>query len=177
MGEAPHGVVLRPMTEHDVPLIHRWLQAPHLAEWWGDAGFTLAETQAGYSPAVMAVDQVTPYIAMRGGRAIGFAQSYLAMGSGDGWWDFVTDPGVRGIDQFLAHSEDLGQGLGTQMVEALVELLFRDPAVTLIQTDPDPGNHRAIRCYEKAGFRAVEIVTTPDGPALYMVRERKAHPL
>lgn len=86
----------------------------------------------------------------------------------------MTDPGVRGIDQFLAHGEDLGWGLGTQMVEALVELLFRDPAVTLIQTDPDPGNHRAIRSYERAGFRAVELVTTPDGPALYMVGARGA---
>lgn len=113
---------------------------------------------------------------MLGERAIGFAQSYIAMGSGDGWWDFVTDPGVRGIDQFLAHNAELGQGLGTQMVSALAELLFRDPAVTLIQTDPDPGNHRAIRCYEKAGFHAVELVTTPDGSALYMVKERSAEP-
>lgn len=73
------------MTEHDVPLIHRWLQDPHLAPWWGDAGLTLAETQDSYSPAVLAADQHTPYIAMQGERAIGFAQSYIAMGSGDGW--------------------------------------------------------------------------------------------
>ena len=35
--------------------------------------------------------------------------------------------------------------------EALVELLFNDPEVTKIQTDPSPSNLRAIRCYEKAG--------------------------
>jgi aminoglycoside 6'-N-acetyltransferase-1b len=43
--------------------------------------------------------------------------------------------------------------------------------VTKIQTDPAPTNLRAIRCYEKAGFRKVGIVDTPDGPALLMVIE------
>ena len=62
-----------------------------------------------------------------------------------------TDPGVRGIDQSLANASQLGKGLGTKLVLALVELLFNDPEVT-DQTDPSPSNLRAIRCYEKAGF-------------------------
>ena len=45
-----------------------------------------------------------------------------------------------------------GQRLRNQAGSALVELLFNDPEVTKIQTDPSPSNLRAIRCYEKAGF-------------------------
>ena len=41
-----------------------------------------------------------------------------------------TDPGVRGIDQSLANASQLGKGLGTKLVRALVELLFNDPEVT-----------------------------------------------
>ena len=67
-----------------------------------------------------------------------------------------------------------GQGLGTKLVRALVELLFNDPEVTKIQTDPSPSNLRAIRCYEKAGFERQGTVTTPDGPAVYMVQTRQA---
>ena len=37
--------------------------------------------------------------------------------------------------------------------------------------DPDPANARAIRAYEKAGFRRGRVVDTPDGPALLMVRD------
>ena len=48
--------------------------------------------------------------------------------------------------------------------ELWVELLFNDPEVTKIQTDPS-SNLRAIRCYEKAGFERQGTVTTPDGPA------------
>jgi RimJ/RimL family protein N-acetyltransferase len=81
---------------------------------------------------------------------------------------------VRGIDQSLAEEADLGHGLGTLLVNTLCERLFADPAVTHIQTDPHPSNARAIRCYEKAGFRALLEIITPDGPALYMVRDRSA---
>jgi len=90
------------------------------------------------------------------------------------WWEEETDPGVRGIDQSLAHPTQLNQGLGTKLVRALVELLFSDPAVTKIQTDPAPNNHRAIRCYEKAGFVQQKVITTPDGPAVYMAQSRQA---
>jgi len=53
-----------------------------------------------------------------------------------------------------------------------VDTIFRDPTVTKIQADPAPDNARAIRCYEKAGFRPLRRVTTPDGPALLMIRQR-----
>ncbi len=80
---------------------------------------------------------------------------------------------VRGIDLSLANASQLGKGLGTKLVRALVELLFNDPEVTKIQTDPSPSNLRAIRCYEKAGFERQGTVTTPDGPAVYMVQTRQ----
>ena len=80
---------------------------------------------------------------------------------------------VRGIDQLLANASQLGKGLGTKLVRALVELLFNDPEVTKIQTDPSPSNLRAIRCYEKAGFERQGTVTTPYGPAVYMVQTRQ----
>jgi RimJ/RimL family protein N-acetyltransferase len=52
------------------------------------------------------------------------------------------------------------------MIRAFLEQLFQDPAVTRVQTDASPANRRAIRCYEKAGFKAIGQVSTPDGPAL-----------
>jgi AacA4 family aminoglycoside N(6')-acetyltransferase len=162
------------MTEQDLPLLHDWLQQPHIVEWWGGEAQrpTLAQTRERYLPSALAAERVTPYIAMQGDAPIGYAQSYVALGAGDGWWEEETDPGVRGIDQSLGRPELLGRGLGTQLVTALVERLFADAAVSRVQTDPSPANLRAIRCYEKAGFRRLRTIVTPDGTAEYMVRDR-----
>jgi len=167
-------VSFREMREDDIAPFHEWLQRPHVAEWWGHDHETpsLGKTRAKYLPRVLERNAVCPYIALLDGHSIGWAQSYVARGVGGGWWEEETDPGVRGIDQFLCDAHSLGQGLGTRMVTAFVTLLFSDPAVTRIQTDPDPENARAIRCYEKSGFHAVKRIITPDGQALLMCQDR-----
>jgi RimJ/RimL family protein N-acetyltransferase len=58
------------------------------------------------------------------------------------------------------------------MVRDFAGRLFADPAVTRIQTDPHVTNARAIRCYEKAGFRRVGEIATPDGRELLMYLDR-----
>jgi aminoglycoside 6'-N-acetyltransferase-1b/aminoglycoside 6'-N-acetyltransferase-2 len=179
MPSSAEPVTLRLMTEHDLPMLHEWLNRPHIVEWWGEEEErpTLEEVLEHYRPRVLAEEPVVMYIAMRASEPIGFAQSYTALGCGDGWWEDETDPGVRGIDQSLANPMQLNQGLGTKLVRALVELLFADPKVTKIQTDPAPNNHRAIRCYEKAGFVRERLITTPDGLAVYMLQTRQAFEL
>ena len=132
----------------------------------------MAEIEQDFGPLLGNQSTTRPYVALGDGMPIGYIQSYVAMGSGEGWWEGEEDPGVRGIDQFLAHAEQLGQGLGTRMVRAFVQQLFADPSVTRIQTDPSPENKRAIRCYEKAGFHAVGEIETPDGRALLMICDR-----
>ncbi|MGE0314116.1 MAG: aminoglycoside 6'-N-acetyltransferase [Lautropia sp.] len=166
-------VTLRPMTEGDLDMLHAWLNRPHVVEWWGGERPSLAEVRDAYRPDAMAKERVTPYIGLLTGVPFAYAQSYVAYGAGDGWWEDETDLGVRGIDQSIADPDLLGRGLGTRLVRALVDTLFRDPAVTKVQTDPAPHNLRAIRCYEKAGFRRIGKIVTPDGPAIYMLCDRR----
>jgi len=168
------------MTKADLPTLAEWLARPHVSQWWDSAATladfsdTMADAATGHGAALAPADDsaATPYFACRNGQPIGFIQSYVATSTGAGWWPNECDAGVRGIDQFLADEHCLGQGLGTQMVRDFAGFLFQDPTVTRIQADPNPSNARAIRCYEKAGFRKVGIVTTPDGPALLMVMDR-----
>ena len=163
-------IAFRELGEEDLALLAEWLGRPHVVEWWGgdDPAPSLEDGRLKYARRIRDDSSVKCYIACEGDEPIGFVQSYVAMTAGDGWWADETDPGVHGFDQFLADGNRLGQGLGTRMVRAFVERLLADPAVTRIQTDPDPRNARAIRCYEKAGFRAVREIVTPDGPALLM---------
>jgi RimJ/RimL family protein N-acetyltransferase len=157
----------KPLAAPDLPLLHEWVQRPHVAEWW-HAPTTLAEIERHYLPRTIGESSTRVFIAALDGDPVGFIQSYVVMGSGDGWWEDETDPGARGIDQFLANQHQLGQGLGSAMVRAFVARLFEDRAVTTVQTDPSPRNERAIRCYRRAGFVSIGEVVTPDGPAHLM---------
>ena len=151
-------------------MLRDWRLRPHVAAWWGPAvtidrlraDDLLDERPGATRGFVAAVDDVP----------IGFVQCYVVAGAGDGWWEGETDPGARGIDGFVADERALGRGLGRAMFRAFVARLFEDAAVTVVQVDPDPANERAIRCYAAAGFHAVGIVATPDGPALLMRCER-----
>jgi RimJ/RimL family protein N-acetyltransferase len=168
-------LTFRPLTSADLPTLHEWLSRPHVAQWWG-AVPSRAELEADFGPAIAGQAALRAFIALGDGVPIGFVQAYTpAAWHHEGWWLDEHDPGVRGIDQFLANAEQLGQGLGTAMVHDFVAELLRDPSVTRIQTDPAPDNARAIRCYEKAGFRAAREVVTPDGPALLMYCDRAAN--
>ena len=55
--------------------------------------------------------------------------------------------------RILANAEHLNVGLGTEMFRAFASMLFEAPEVTRLQVDPDPGNGRAIRCFENSDFR------------------------
>jgi AacA4 family aminoglycoside N(6')-acetyltransferase len=164
-------ISFRPLTASDLAMLHEWLNRPHVSEWW-DNPKTYADVERDYLPSTTGESTTQPYIALLENEPIGFIQSYVVMGSGDGWWEQETDPGARGIDQFLCNSEQLGRGLGRAMVHTFVEQLFQEPMVTKVQTDPSPKNERAIRCYRRAGFVDVGEVNTPDGLALLMVKER-----
>lgn len=156
-------------------MLAEWLNRPHVAQWW-EGCKTVAEVRAKYLPRLIDHSTALPYVAYLDRLPVGYIQSYVAAETGDDWWPDERDPGVRGMDQFLADGHRLGQGLGTQMVRQFVQFLFEDSTVTKIQADPAPTNVRAIRSYEKAGFRRVGPITTPDGAALLMVIERPSKP-
>ena len=123
--------------------LQAWLQRPHVAEWWR-APATRAELESDYFAPGTEASSTRAFIALLDEEPIGFIQSYVPLGAGDGWWEDETDPGARGIDQFLADGERLGQGLGSAMIAAFVAGLFADPAATRVQADPAPTNARAI---------------------------------
>ena len=130
----------RPLTHADAPRLFEWLHRPHVLEWW-DAESSLAEVQANYLES-----DARPFLAFLDGEAFAYIQWYPA-----------GNNGVVGIDQFIAGANSIGRGFGTALVTQFVEFLFADPSIQAVIVDPVPHNARAIRCYEKAGFRFVEV--------------------
>jgi RimJ/RimL family protein N-acetyltransferase len=156
-----------PLQNADLPLLHGWVRRAHVAAWWQPTP-TFDELQAEYAPRIDGADSTRAFIAHLDGEPLGFIQCYVVKDSGGGWWEDETDPGARGVDQFLADEGRLNRGLGSAMLRAFLQACFADPMVSSVQTDPSPRNLRAIAAYKKAGFMAEREVLTPDGPALLM---------
>ena len=152
-----------PMTAADLPLLRGWLAMPHVVEWWGevDEQFELVSEDLHS----LAMDQ---FIVAADGRPFAYLQCYDQMAwpeNGLGVHPF----GTRGIDQFIGDPTMLGHGHGSAFIRDFTDGLLA-AGTPRVLTDPDPENARAIRAYEKAGFRSDGVVDTPDGLSLLMVR-------
>jgi aminoglycoside 6'-N-acetyltransferase len=158
---APVRYEFRPLSNADLPLIGRWLGEPHVAEWWPDAR-QLERIRAHIDDPTIDV-----FLVHADERPIGYLQCYDPLAESS--HPFADEPpGTRGIDQFIGDARMINHGHGSALTRTFVERLFAAGAPRAV-TDPDPTNLRAVRAYEKAGFRRERLVDTPWGRTLLMV--------
>jgi aminoglycoside 6'-N-acetyltransferase len=153
----------RPMSAADLPMVRRWLETPHVGQWWHDPDeqFTLVSEDLDHP----AMDQ---FVVTADDRPFAYLQCY----DPTAWSDngLGRHPlGTRGIDQFIGEPDMIDRGHGSALIRGFVDDLLKKGTPRVV-TDPDPENFRAIRAYEKAGFQKARLVNTPDGRALLMVR-------
>lgn len=149
-------VLFEPVTDSHLELLADWLQRPHWREWWGDP-----DTELSYiRDMVEGRDTSRPFVFFVDGQATGYIQ-YWFIGehqseqwTADNPWLAELPSDAIGVDLSIAHPEMLSQGIGSHVLETFVNGLMRDGWQTII-IDPDPANKRAVRAYEKAGFKTM----------------------
>ena len=156
----------RPVTPDDLEMIAGWLAEPHVAEWWDDPDEEIASIREHIDSI-----SVEPLIIELDGRPIGYLQSYDPHLEDD--HPYQDQPfGTLGIDLSMGVPDLVGIGHGSAIIRQFVEELFAEGTPRVI-IDPDPANLRAIRAYEKAGFKAFDTRTSIYGPALMMARDNE----
>jgi aminoglycoside 6'-N-acetyltransferase len=153
----------RPMSAADLPMVRRWLETPHVAQWWHnpDEQFALVSEDLHHP----AMDQ---FVVAADDRPFAYLQCYDPNAWPEGGLGMHPD-GTRGIDQFIGEPDMIDRGHGSALIRSFVDDLLKTGTPRVV-TDPDPDNVRAVRAYEKAGFQKARLVDTPDGRALLMVR-------
>jgi len=161
----------RPVRPDDLPLLHEWLQRPHVRRWWTDRD-TYEAVAARYLPAIEGSDPTDLHLALLDERPIGFLQTYLV----DDYPEHAANVGAgedaAGVDLLLADEELTGRGIGSEMLRRYVEeIVFARPETRCCVADPEAENVASVRAFEKAGFRVVrEYVDPADGRPHALVR-------
>jgi aminoglycoside 6'-N-acetyltransferase len=135
-------VTLRPLEAADAPRLAEIAAEPEVARWW--LGLTEQDILEKAGPE----EDAFVFVVEHEGELIGLAQA-----------DEELDPDYRhaNIDLFLTTARH-GQGLGADTVRTLARWLFDERGHHRVTIDPAVANERAIRSYERVGFKRVGVM-------------------
>lgn len=140
---------LRPATIEDRAVLARWDEQPHVVasdpndEWGWE--IELARSPEWREQLMAEVD----------GRPVGFLQIIDPAREDSHYWGDVAEV-LRAVDIWIGEAADLGRGYGTEMMRQALARCFAAADVSAVIIDPLASNERAIRFYERLGFRKVE---------------------
>ena len=104
---------------------------------------------------------------------IGYIQTYRLVDYPDYSQQFAPDidESVLSTDLYFGDSRYLQQGLGQIILKQfLQEYIFGKMKASACMIGPDIENKRAIRAYEKVGFRHWQTVAMQDGTTEYLMK-------
>jgi aminoglycoside 6'-N-acetyltransferase len=147
-------IILRSATLNDLPLLKYWDKKPHVI--FASGGDSDEEDDWMEEQLREPSDFVWIYIAELDKRPIGVIQIVDPANEETHYWGDGMDQGLRAMDIWIGEEDDLGKGYGTVMMKLALEKCFEDLHVAAILIDPLVINTRAIKFYQKMGFRFVE---------------------
>lgn len=169
MGECAGEFTFRRLTRADFPLLAGWLARPHVARWWNHE-FSDDAIERDFGPTVDGDERSEDHLALLDERPIGLIQ-YSRFADYPEYVDEVAPvtevpAGAVSIDYLVGDPELVGRGVGTAMIGAFVERIWRvDPTATCVIVPVNSGNERSWRALRSAGFRLIARgEMDPDNP-------------
>lgn len=177
-------IFFKPLQDSHLPLLLKWLETPHVKAWWDqEIQWTpeLIEEKFGSYVQGYKLEQgvrkpFQAYVIYVEHTPIGYIQLYNAH-------DFSRDypvslkefpPSLAAIDFFIGEEESLGKGLGSRILTQFLQECV-DPFYDACFVDPDTANVKAVRVYEKTGFKTVKMIQ--EGKITWMLRTQQARSL
>lgn len=91
------------------------------------------------------------------GKPIGYGQIYSITGEAYEEYGYENrNETVYGIDQFIGEPDYWNRGIGTEYLKLVLQFLQEEKQADAVIMDPHQDNTRAIKCYQKAGFRIIK---------------------
>ena len=165
--DAELDVRLRAATDADWPLLRSWLGRPDIERWWGPK----ASSEAAIIVAMSSAHALCRIIEADG-RAVGYVHALDATLWGEELPAELA-PGTWDIDLFIASPEHRNRGVGARALQLIRDEVFSTTLAVAVCIFVPLAGERAVRAYEKAGFRWRRVWNEPGaGPSWFMTAER-----
>jgi len=165
-------IAFEPVEERHLALLRSWIERPHVRQWWGEPEVEIAMIR----DMVEGRDSTRPYIVVVNGEPAGYIQCwFIGHWQNEPWiadnpWLGELPKDAIGVDITIGREDLLSKGIGSRALRQFVDGLRSQGYHTII-IDPDSENHRAVRAYEKAGFRVLPELLGRSGNSLIMKHE------
>ncbi len=147
---------IRDFAESDLPLMLKWLTDDRVLEYYEgrDVRFTMDTLAAHFLEEIP--DGFRVIIEYRD-QPVGYGQAYQLSGEMFDEYEY-PDHGkvVYAMDQFIGEPDCWSRGIGSAFMQMMSSYLKNSKGASCILLDPHQNNYRAIRAYEKAGFRIIK---------------------
>ena len=166
--DAP-AITWRQLDEGDFPLLRGWLAQPHVARWWNHE--TSPEAVArDFGPAARGEEPSHDLLMLLDGEQFGLVQR-CRLADYPEYLEELADQydvpkGAVSLDYLIGDPRRAGRGLGTRMLQAVVQATWTDhPDATAVLVPVHTANVASWRALEKAGMHRVDtIALEPDNP-------------
>ena len=152
------GLRVRTLTDKDKIQLAKWLSNPEVLQYYEgrDNPFNKEKVEQEF---FADDDDVARFLVELNEVPIGYLQFYEVDGEERQIYGYDdSEEVIYGMDQFIGEVAYWNKGIGTQLVRSVVMYLIRKKDADLIVMDPQIQNDRAIRCYEKCGFKKVKLL-------------------
>lgn len=142
----------KPLSEADFPLLQKWLNSPHVKEWWHHDGKIEEKYKTyvqGYKLENGEKKPISAFIIYIDDKPIGYIQLYNAYDFAKQLKDLPKSLGM--IDFYIGDEKYLAQGIGSEILK-----VFDYQDFDYVLVDPDINNIAAIKTYEKSGFSKIK---------------------
>jgi aminoglycoside 6'-N-acetyltransferase len=147
---------VRKLQKKDNILLAKWLSDPAVLEFYEgrDNPFDIEKVNRVFYDSGVAKGQcIVEYV----GKEIGYVQFYLLDDETKKVYGY-GDENIYGMDQFIGETNYWGKGIGKLLVTSMMDYLINSKKATKVVMDPQTRNLRALKCYEKCGFKKVKLL-------------------
>lgn len=150
-------LVVRPLTFEDHLLLAKWLSDPIVLKYYEGRDNPFSEERV-LEKFYGENDETQRCIIEYEEVPIGYIQYYQLEDEDKKEYGYFDTVIMYGMDQFIGEPDYWNRGIGQLLVRSMVQFLVEAKQAEKIVMDPQTWNERAIHCYEKCGFKKVQLL-------------------